>query len=205
MDEPAHNRHGFALDEKRCLTPFFVKSVRTGRKASDWTRLYGDGGVWRWPAWHAGQFLHRSAIARCMDVVDELAHNRRRFALDEKRCLTPSSRTTRPGPRLRSRGNERPRSHGSVADGAPPHRRRADVPVQLAVRARARGRVPPAHREHRHLARGGRGDRADRAMQSRKAGWCRPRNVSRVSAWEFQYWSSHRRVQAPRQNTLLRM
>ena len=40
-------------------------------------------------------------------------------------------------PRLRS-SHERPRAHGPEPDRVPPHRRRAHVPLQLALRAPAR-------------------------------------------------------------------
>ena len=51
-----------------------------------------------------------------------------------------------------------------VPDRVPPHRRRPHVPLQLAVRARPRRRVPAADREHRHEPRGRRGGRADPAV-----------------------------------------
>ena len=55
----------------------------------------------------------------------------------------------------------RPRPHGSEPDRLPPHRRRAHVPLQLALRAPAGRRVPPADREHRHEPRGRRRGRPD--------------------------------------------
>ena len=64
---------------------------------------------------------------------------------------------------LHSRG-DRPSPHGSVADRFPPHRRRADIPFQLALRARARRRVPASNREHGHEPRGRGIRRADRAL-----------------------------------------
>ena len=58
----------------------------------------------------------------------------------------------------------RPRSHGSVAHRAAAHRRRAHVPLQLALRARPRRRVPAADREHGYEPRGRGVRRADRAL-----------------------------------------
>ena len=57
--------------------------------------------------------------------------------------------------------DERPRPHGAQPDRLPPHRRRAHVPLQLALRARPRRRVPAPDREHRHEPRGGGVGRAD--------------------------------------------
>ena len=51
--------------------------------------------------------------------------------------------------------------HGAEPDRLPPHRRRAHVPLQLALRAPAGRRVPAPHREHRHEPRGRRGGRPD--------------------------------------------
>ena len=74
----------------------------------------------------------------------------------------PAAACRRPDyhPRL----DERPRSHGPVPDRLPPHRRRAHVPLQLALRARPWRRVPAADREHRHEPRGAGGDGADPAL-----------------------------------------
>ena len=49
-------------------------------------------------------------------------------------------------------------------DGLPPHRRRAHVSLQLALRARPGRRVPAADREHRHEPRGRGVGRADPAL-----------------------------------------
>ena len=49
---------------------------------------------------------------------------------------------------------ERPRPHGSVADGVPPHRRRAHLPLQLALRSR--GAAASASCESRTRTRAGR-------------------------------------------------
>src|SRR2546423_44656 len=57
--------------------------------------------------------------------------------------------------------DERSRPHGSEPHRLPAHRRRADLPLQLALRAPARRRVPPPDREHGHEPRGRRGGAAD--------------------------------------------
>ena len=76
--------------------------------------------------------------------MHELARTWHASALDKKRCLTPfrvkcALRPCRVRPRLASSSDERPRPHGPLADGPPPHRRRPDVPLQLALRARRGG------------------------------------------------------------------
>ena len=65
---------------------------------------------------------------------------------------------------LRYWADVRPRPHGPVAHRLPPHRRCAHVPLQLALRARARRGVPAPDREHGHEPRGLRVRRADRAL-----------------------------------------
>ena len=65
------------------------------------------------------------------------------------------------GTRRREAVTARAGENGPEPDRLPPHRRRPDVPLQLAVRAPARRRVPAADREHRHGPRGRRVGRAD--------------------------------------------
>src|SRR5687768_953591 len=68
----------------------------------------------------------------------------------------------------------RPRPYGPVAHRPPAHRRRADVPVQLALRPRTGRRVPAPDREHRHEPRGrgvGRADRALASLARYRVGW----------------------------------
>ena len=60
--------------------------------------------------------------------------------------------------------NVRTSPHGTEPDRLPPHRRRAHVPLQLALRARRWRRVPAPDREHRHEPRGRRVGRADQAL-----------------------------------------
>ena len=76
---------------------------------------------------------------------------------EEETCAPISIR------RLRYPG-ERPRPHGTEPDGPLAHRRRPHLPVQLALRAQAGRKEPPAHREHGHEPRGGRGRRPHPAV-----------------------------------------
>ena len=83
-----------------------------------------------------------------------------------RECLPSSaSGSTSPRPILRSR-DERHRPNGTEPDRLPACRGCPHLPVQLAVRAAARRRVPAADREHGHEPRGRRGDRADPGFAS---------------------------------------